>query len=170
MALALAVVAASGVAARHRSQGGSLSPSMTGHFPRLAIAATATVYVILVGGVLVSRPGALMRCLNWPGIVGLGQPDDLFGWLYLLRFGLGVLASAMIAALVIQAWKTQRERPKLVRDATLAGVLVVVAVAVGALVPTPDAGVFMPALSMALAAALWAVLVAVVMRAGRRID
>jgi len=127
------------------------------------------VYAVLVSGVLVSRPGALMRCLNWPGVVGLGRPEDLFGWLYLVRFAVGVLASALIVALVVQVWRTQRHRPLLIRDATIAGVLLAIATAVGALMPTPDQGILMPALSMAAAAALWAVLVAVVMRAGRSI-
>ncbi len=57
--------------------------------------------------------------------------------------------------------------PLLVRDATIAGVLLAIATGVGVLMPTPDQGILMPALSMATAAALWAVLVAVVMRAGR---
>jgi hypothetical protein len=52
----------------------------------------------------------------------------------------------------------------------MAGILLVIATIVGALMPTPDNGVLMPALSMAAAAALWAVLVAVVMRCGRDIS
>ncbi len=170
MALALMVTAASGVSDRFRSPDEDLRPSMTSGVARLALVTTSTVYAVLVSGVLVSRPGALMRCLNWPGVVGLGRPEDLFGWLYLIRFAIGVLASALIIALVVQVWRTQRHRPQLVRDATIAGVLLVTATAVGVLMPTPDQGILMPALSMAAAAALWAVLVAVVMRAGRSIS
>jgi heme A synthase len=166
MALALIVAAASGVSARVRLPTEDLRPSWTNGFAGLALATTATVYTVLVGGVLVSRPGALMRCLNWPGLVGLGKPEDLFGWLYLARFALGVLASVLIAVLVVQAWTTQREHPRLVRDATIAGVLLVIATAIGVLMPTPDNGIVMPALSMAAAAALWAVLVAVAIRSG----
>jgi heme A synthase len=167
MALALIVTAASGVSARVRSPIRDLRPSWTNGFAGLALATTATVYTVLVGGVLVSRPGALMRCLNWPGVVGLGKPEDLFGWMYLARFALGVLASVLIAVLVVQAWKTQPKNPRLVRDATIAGVLLAIATAIGLLMPTPDYGIVMPALSMATAAALWAVLVAIVMRGGR---
>jgi len=76
----------------------------------------------------------------------------------------------LIAALVVQAWKSQRHNPLLVRDATIAGVLLAIATAIGVLTPTPDNGIVMPALSMATAAALWAVLVAVVMRSGREIS
>jgi heme A synthase len=168
MALALVVTAASSMSARSRSPRATLRPSLKSGFSRLAAAAAATVYVVLVGGVLVSRPGALMRCLNWPWTVGLGRPEDVFGWLYLARFALGVFASALIAALVIQAWRTQRHLPRLVRDSTIVGALLVVGTAIGALIPTPDNGVLMPALSMATAAALWAGLVALVMRAGRK--
>jgi len=170
MALALIVTAASGMSARVRSPTEDLRPSLTSGFAGLALATTATVYTALVSGVLVSRPGALMRCLNWPGVVGLGKPEDLYGWMYLARFALGVLASVLIAALVVQAWKSQRHNPLLVRDATIAGVLLAIATAIGVLMPTPDNGIVMPALSMATAAALWAVLVAAVLRSGREIS
>ena len=168
MALALMVTAASTMSARSRSPEANLRPSLTSGFSRLAAAAAASVYVVLVGGVLVSRPGALMRCLNWPGIVGLGRPEDLFGWLYLARFALGVLASALIVALVVQAWRTRRDRPSVVRGTAVVGALLAAGTAIGALMPTPDNGIVMPALSMATAAALWASLVALVLRAGRQ--
>ena len=121
----------------------------------------------MVSGVLVSRPGALMRCLNWPGVAGLGRPEDLYGWLYLVRFAFGVLASVLIVVLVVQAWRTRRHHPLLAREAAIAGVLLAIATMVGALMPTPDNGILMPAISMAAAAALWALLVEVVMRCGR---
>lgn len=167
MALALMVVSASGVFARFRSPRCELRPSMKSGFARLAFVTAATVYLVLVSGVLVSRPGALMRCLNWPGIFGLSQPEDLFGWFYLARFAGGVVASCLILALVVQAWRSQKDRPGLVRVTTVAGVLLLAGTVVGALMPTPDNGVIMPALSMAVAAALWAVLVAVVVKSGR---
>ena len=97
------VTASSGVSARFRSPERTLRPSVTTGVAKLALTTSATVYVVLVSGVLVSRPGALMRCLNWPRLVGLGMPEDLFGWLYLLRFSLGVLASVLIVALVVQS-------------------------------------------------------------------
>lgn len=167
MALALMVTASTGISARFRSPSQELRPSAKSGIARLAMTTAATVYAVLVSGVLVSRPGALMRCLNWPGVVGLGRPEDLYGWLYLLRFAVGILASVLIVVLIAQVWRTQRHRPLLVRDATIAGILLVVATAVGALMPTPDNGIIMPALSMASATVLWAILVAVVMRASR---
>jgi heme A synthase len=170
MALALMVASAAGVAERSRSPNASLHWSASEGLARFALATAIAVYTVLVSGVLVSRPGALMRCLNWPGIVGLARPDDIFGWLYLLRFGVGVLASLMIATLFSRAWKARRDRPRLARDTAVAGVILIAATTVGALIPTPDNGILMPALSMALAAALWAVLVTVVLRAGRNND
>lgn len=167
MALALMVTASSGISARYRSPDVDLHPSIKNGFSSLAVITTAIAYAVLVSGVLVSRPGGLMRCLNWPGIVGLGRPEDIYGWLYLLRFALGALASILIVILVIQSWRTQRHQPLLVRDTTIAGTLLFAAIAIGILMPTPDNGIFMPALSMATAAALWAVLVSVTMRAGR---
>ena len=167
MALAMMVTAASGISARLRSPRMVLRPSLESGIARLAVTTAAMVYAVLVSGVLVSRPGALMRCLNWPGVVGLDRPEDLFGWLYLLRYGLGVMASVLIAVLVVSIWRTQRHRPLLVRDSTIAVALLVLATIVGVIMPTPDNGILMPAVSMAAAAALWAVLVAVVLRCGR---
>jgi len=166
-ALALMVTAATGISTRYRSPGQNLRPSIASGIARLAFTSTATIFVTLVSGVLVSRPGALMRCLNWPGIIGLGRPVDLYGWLYLIRFATGVLASGLIVSLVLRIWRHQRHRPQLMRDATIAGILLVFATTVGALMPTPDNGIVMPALSMASAAALWAVLVAITLRIGR---
>ena len=170
MALAMMVTASSGVSARFRSPEEDPRPSVTTGVAGLALTTSATVYVVLVSGVLVSRPGALMRCLNWPRLVGLGMPEDLFGWLYLLRFSLGVLASVLIVALVAQVWRTQRQDPLLVRDASIAGTLLAFATVVGVFMPTSDDGIIMPALSMAAAAALWAVLVAVILRCGRQVS
>ena len=79
----------------------------------------------------------------------------------------GLFASVLIVSLVMKTWRRRRQNPLVARDAAIAGVLLAVATAVGALMPTPDYGILMPALSMATAAALWAVLVAVVMRCGR---
>ncbi len=92
---------------------------------------------------------------------------DRLAWVERRLPVIGVLASALIAALVVHVWRTQRHRPLLVRDATIAGVLLAFATAVGVLMPSPDNGIIMPALSMAAAAALWVVLVAVAMRASR---
>lgn len=167
MALALMVTAASGVASRFRTPAVRLRPSFESGFAKLALACASVVYLVLVSGVLVSRPGALMRCLNWPGVVGLGRPQDMFGWLYLTRFGLGLLASILIVTLFVRAWTTQRNHHRLVRDTTVAAILLVVATAIGLLMPTPDNGILMPAASMATATALWAVLVAVVLECGR---
>ena len=77
-------------------------------------------------------------------------------------------AGALIVALTVQAWRTQRHRPALVRGTAVVAALLVTGTVIGALIPTPDNGILMPALSMATAAALWAALVALVVRAGRR--
>lgn len=167
MALALMVAAASGVAARRGSADPPLRPIFTDGLSRLVLAAATLVYAILVGGVLVSRPGALMRCLNWPGSPGPAGADDLFGRLYLLRFGLAMIATLMIVALVIRIRARDDDDRRLRRLADTAGVLVVTATVVAALIPTPDSGVMMPALNMALATALWAVLAALSLEAGR---
>jgi heme A synthase len=161
LSLGSMVTAYSVVAARHRNPSLVARPSFRSNFSKLAVVTLISVYLVLVSGVLVSRPGDLMRCLNWPGIVGIWNPEDIFGWLYIVRLTFGFVSSALIVALVFQAWRNQRARPLLVRQTTVVGLLLFVGTAVGALMPTPDQGVFMPMASMATSAALWAVLVAI---------
>ena len=167
MALALMVAAASAVRARSRSSGVRLRPRLSSSTSRLAAVTTAVVFAVLVGGVLVARPGALMRCLNWPGVIDLGVPEDLFDQLYWARFGLGLVASGLITALLIVTWKNRQLRRGPYRKATAAFLLMVAGTIIGWLMPTPDRGVLMPAASMATAAALWAVLVAMTIEIGR---
>ncbi len=136
-------------------------PSFRSAFSKLAVVTAISVFLVLVSGVLVSRPGDLMRCLNWPSIVGIWNPEDIFGWLYIVRFVFGIVSSALIVALVVSAWRNQRAHTSVVRNSILAGLLLGAGTIVGVLMPLPDRGVFMPIASMAASAALWAVLVAV---------
>jgi len=138
--------------------------SLGSPFTRLSLAALIAVFVVLVSGVLVARPGSVVRCIGWPGAAGLSAPQDLFDWLQLGRLGLAAAASLLVLALVIQAWRTQRSRPVLVRNTTVVGILLLAATVIAALMPAPDAGVLVPVASLAVTEGLWAVLVAVVAR------
>ena len=145
-------------------------PSPGGPFTRLALAALIAVFAVLVSGVLVARPGSLVRCIGWPSPVGLSASVDLFDWLQLGRLGLAAAASLLVLALVIQAWRTQRGRPVLRRNTTVVGILLLAATIIAALVPAPDAGVLVPVASLLVTAGLWAFLTAVLARAALEIQ
>lgn len=164
LALGLMVTASQVVTGLRREPGLAPRLRFTTSLSRLAAATAAAVYLVLVSCVLIARSGALMRCLNWPGVTDLARPEDLFDWLSLARFGAGVVASLLVLALVVAVVRARRGT--LAGPAVAAAVLVVAGQVVGALMPTPDRGVFMPLASMAVAAALWAVVVAITVRAG----
>jgi len=166
LTLALMVTAAVVVSARTSSLEPRDRLSFASPFARLAVATAVSVYAVLVSCVLVARPGSVTRCLNWPGFAGLSIPKDVFGWLQLTRLGLAYLASLLIAALVVQAWRTQRRRTAIVRNATAVGGLLLVSTIVGAMGSLPAQNVALPLASMLSAGALWAFLAAVLVRAG----
>ncbi len=168
LAVATMVTAATVVALRFRTPMAAPCPSWRTPFARLAAATAGVVYAVLVSCVPTARPGAVSRCLNWPGLAGVGAPDDLFAWLQLGRLAAGWVATALIVALVVTAWRSERSQPLELWGATAAAVLVVAGTVVGALMPLPDQGVLMPLASLKIAAMLWAVLVMVAVAAGLR--
>lgn len=135
-------------------------------FARLTAWALGAVYVVLVSGVLVAESGSLVRCLGWPmyspGLTS-GHP------LATLQMGRGlfaVLAGLLVLSVVIQAWRTQRQRKDLTTLATLCGVLLLVEAGIGIILA--GRGFSQPLLVayVAIAAAIWALLVALLVLAG----
>jgi len=135
-------------------------------FARLTAWTLGAVYVVLVSGVLVAESGSLVRCLGWPmyspGLTS-GHP------LATLQMGRGlfaILAGLLVLTVVIQAWRTQRQRNSLLTLATLCGVLLLAEAGIGAILA--GSGFSQPLLVayVAIAAAIWALLVALLMLAG----
>lgn len=170
------MVTASVAAAVHRRQ--PSAPDRLGWrnpLARLSLAALLAVFAVLVSGVLVAAPGSVVRCLGWPRLGTAGTA-------HLARAVLSLLASLLVLATVVQAWRV-RERGSVVRGPAAA--MTAVATAVGALLltetalvsfilpisPQPAAGGVTPAsvwliLSAILATALWAGVVALAILAG----
>ena len=165
LALALMVTAATVMSTRFDPTPGAGTLTWRAPFTRLALASSATVWAVIVSGVLVARPGSVVRCLGWPSWSAVSAPTDVFGWLTLVRLGLAALATVLVIATALHAWRMGAAQPQLRLHAVVNVALLFAATLVAALVPAPDEGVFVPMANMVLTSVLWSLAVAVAVRA-----
>jgi len=111
----------------------------------------------LVSGVFVAGEGSVTRCLGWPmwGWVVV----DRSGWPQTVRLVLAGTASLSIIAVVVQAWRTQRQQKAILSVATAAGLLFLLEMVVGVLLLTGNATAWLLVIYAATAAALWVMVV-----------
>ena len=140
--------------------------SFRSSFAKLALATLVAVFVVLVSGVLVAESGSMVRCLGWPLYDGRLAPVDLRGWLEVARRWIAGGVGVLVVALVVQAWRTQRERAGIQRGAWALAIAFLVEAAVGALLVTQGLTVFLLVTYVAAAAAVWALLIALTVSAG----
>jgi cytochrome c oxidase assembly protein subunit 15 len=162
--LALMVAATTAAFARRADPG--LPDRLSVRDARLALWASGAVFVVLVSGVLVAGAGSLTRCLGWPlwGILS----NDLPGWPQVARLLVAAAASVLIVAVVVQAWRTEHANAALRGVAAAAGVLFVVEMAAGVLMLAGGLTMVLLAIAVAAAAALWGLLVGLVVLRGLR--
>ena len=140
--------------------------SFRSSYARLALWTLATVFVVLVSGVLVAESGSMVRCLGWPLYSGRLVPGDLRAWLQMARGLIAGVASILVVAVVIQAWRTLHNHPGVQRVATATGVAALLETLVGALILARSATTLLLVVYVAAAAALWGLLVILVVLAG----
>lgn len=135
-------------------------------FARLTLWSLVAVFIVLVSGVLVAKSGSLVRCLGWPLYGGQLAPTDMHGWLRAARLLFATVAGMLLIAVVVQAWRLQPKDQVSRRTATVVGVLFLVKLLVGALMSAFGYSVLLLVIHVALAAALWAMLVVLAVLAG----
>jgi heme A synthase len=166
--MVLALVLAATVVAFSRHDDPALPGQLSFHssYARLTLWALATVFIVLVSGVLVAESGSMVRCLGWPLYSGRLAPDDLRRWLQMARGLIAGVASILVVAAVIQAWRTQQNHPEVRRIATATGVAALIETLVGALLLVHGPTTPLLVVYTAAAAALWGLLVILVVLAG----
>lgn len=162
----LMVAAALVAAARRRQPAGLDRLAWNSPFARLAMWTLVAVFVVLVSAVLVADEGSLVRCLGWPLVSARWLRGDLRGWLQAARWLLSLGAGLLVVALVVQAWRTQPHHPTVRRAATATGLVLLAEALLSALLPLVEFALPLLVPYVALAAALWALLVIVVVQAG----
>jgi heme a synthase len=165
MVLALMVTATVVAFARHRDPDLPDRLSFGDPLARLALGTLILVFLVLTSGVLVAASGSPLRCLGWP-LYGGGWPvAEGRQWLQLARRVLAAVAGVSVIALVVEAWRRRAGPGAIVPTATAAGLFFLAEVVVGGLMVVHDPSLALQVIHAALAAALWASLVALVVLA-----
>lgn len=167
MVLALMLTASVVAVGRRRRPSLPDRLSLGGSYSRLSLATLVAVFIVLVSGVLVAESGSLVRCLGWPLHTELVAPDSSGGWPWTARRAITVVASLLVIAVVVQAWRTQREQVAVLWAATSVGALFVAGWGVGWLLVACDSAVPLLVVHVVLAAALWASIVVLAVLAGQ---
>lgn len=135
-------------------------------FARLSLWTLVAVFAVLVSAVLVAESGSMVRCLGWPFPNLELPPMDLHDWLQAARLLLAIVAGILLVALVAQAWRTQRSQRAIQRTATAVGALFLLEVVIGLLMLASGFTIGLHVIYITAAAALWAVLVVLVVLVG----
>ena len=161
------MVTATVIAFARREDRALVNPlSFHSSFAKLTLWSAGAVFFVLVSAVLVARSGSLVRCLGWPLYNETLILSDLRGWLLLARRLIAGASAILIAVIVIQAWRTQHGRAGIRPAASLVGFLLLAEAMIGILMLTSGFATFLLAAYVAVAAALWVMLVILVVLAG----
>jgi len=164
----LALMAAATVTAfARRADSALVNPlSFQSSFAKLTLWTAGAVFFVLVSAVLVARSGSFVRCLGYPLYNEPLLLNDLPGWLLLARRLMAGASAILIVTLVIQAWRTQRGQAAIRRAASLVGVLFLAEALIGILMLTGGFAPLLLAAYVATAAALWVMVVVLVVLTG----
>jgi cytochrome c oxidase assembly protein subunit 15 len=135
-------------------------------FAKLTLWTAGAVFFVLVSAVLVAEPGSVVRCLGWPLYNEPLILSDLRGWLLLARRLIAGVSAILIAAIVIQASRTQRGQTEIRRAASLVGGFLLAEAVIGIIMLTTGFATFLLVAYVAAAAALWVMVVVLVVLAG----
>ncbi len=136
--------------------------SLSSSFARLTLFVLVAVFMVTIGGRLVSIIGATDVCTGWP----LCQPQGLAGWMQLFHRISAGFAGVLMVYLLYRAWRDERDHRVLLPLATLTVVLFFAQVFVGAIQVTRGFPVYLTVLHSLTVVALWAGLVGLVLASG----
>lgn len=160
--LALMVTATTAAFARRADPG--LPDRLVARDARPSLWALGAVFIVLVSGVLVAGRGSLTRCLGWPMWRLAG--NDLPGWPQAARLLMAGVASVLIVVVVIHVRSRERKHLPLLRTAAAVGVLFLAEMTAGVLMLVGGFTILLLAIYVAVAAALWGLLVALAVLSG----
>jgi len=135
-------------------------------FAKLTLWTAGAIFFVLVSAVLVARNGSFVRCLGYPLYNEPLILNDLRGWLLVARRLVAGASVILIAVIVLQAWRTQRGQNGIRRAASLVGILLLAEAIIGILMLTSSFAPILLAAYVAAAAALWVMVVVLVVLTG----
>ncbi len=155
--LALVLTAAVVAFTRHADPALADRFSVKGGLARLSLATAAATFVLYVSGIAVAGRGSLTRCVGWPFWRVL--PDDLAGWPQLARLALAAITVLLTAWLVAQTWRSRPASAAQRRTALVAGLALLVEMAVGLIMQTSGSTMLLLMTYVAAGTVLYAALV-----------
>jgi len=136
--------------------------SLSSSFARLTLFVLVAVFLVTLGGRLVTLSNATKACTGWP----LCQPQGVLGWMQLFhRVSVG-FASVLMLYLLQRAWRDVRDQRVLLPLATLTVILFFAQVFVGAMEVTRGFPMYLQILHALTVIALWAGLLGLVILSG----
>ena len=128
-------------------------------FARLALGAVIGIFVVLVSGAFTAASGAAYACSGWPLCNGQLIPSHPLGWLHMFHRLLVFLLALHMLRLLVSAWRTQRSQRAILSAATLTVVFFFAQVLIGAIKVSSGFPIYLLALHVSTAAAVWAMAV-----------
>ncbi len=154
------------VAFRYREQPSGQLTFQTS-FARLTLLVLGVTFVSMVSGVFVTVTGSAQMCAGWPLCEGgLQIPQNPYEWLHLLHQLIVLLNSVLVAGMLAMGWRTQRFQPAILVSVTAGSILFFAQALIGAVLVVRDFSIDLIGLHAATAAAVWAVLIVVVVQVG----
>ncbi len=166
LVVALMVMAAVKATTPAQRIGSASRPAFKSSYSRLVAATTAVVYAVLVSGILVAGKGSLSGCLGWPLYNWQQFQLDGLAWGNILRLVASIAGLGLLVAMFVCTWRSRKSMPAIFRIACWLGFAFVIEMLTQALLQA--FGLLVPILVIytVTAAALWALLVAVLIRSG----
>ena len=136
--------------------------SLSSSFARLTLFVLVAIFLVIIGGRLVTLSGATEACTGWP----LCQPEGTLGWMQLFHRISAGLASALMLYLLFRAWRDVRDHRVLLPLASITVILFFAQVFVGAMEVTRGFPLYLTALHALTVVALWGGLLGLVIVSG----
>jgi protoheme IX farnesyltransferase len=141
-------------------------PAFATPFARLALALVPFVFLALVSGSYVTASGAAGVCEGWPFCSRGLVPQNALEWIASLhRLAVGATGVLVVWALAL-GWRTQRYQPATLVTLTVAALLFLAQVLIGAVLSVRSADLTMIALHAATGPAVWAAVVVLAINVG----
>lgn len=139
-------------------------------FSRLVLATTVIIYAVLVSGVLVAGKNTITSCLCWPVYSRLIFQVDLPGIGNTTRLIFSVIGISLLASVLVQALRTQRQNRIIFRNALWVGAIFLIEMLLQGLLLVFHFNVFLQVAYTVTMASFWALLVSLVVNSGIELE
>ena len=136
--------------------------SLSSSFARLTLFVLVAVFLVTIGGRLVTLSNATEACTGWP----LCQPQGVLGWMQLFHRASVGFASALMLYLLFRAWRDVRDHRVLLPLATITVILFFAQVFVGAMEVIRGFPLYLTVMHALTVVALWVGLFGLVIFSG----